>query len=147
MLIDRLEQSLNFHSQALHLRAERQQVLASNIANSDTPHYKARDFDFSAALASAEAGQKGGGPGGAQVLATTQRGHMGGSGTGSDGADRVLQTGLAYRNPTQPSLDGNTVDMDVERVQFLDNALHYRTNLQLLGKQIKGLKRVMDPVR
>lgn len=142
-MIDRLTQSLNFYSQALNLRAERQKVLASNIANSDTPGYKARDFDFAAALHDAVDGQQmqaqrqGG-----LALATTEPGHIAGQGPSTSTIGGV---DLAYRNPTQPSLDGNTVDMNAERVQFMDNSLHYRADLQILGGQIKGLKSAMAP--
>ena len=76
-------------------------------------------------------------------LATTAAGHMGPQAPGSVGAG----TELAYRNASQPSLDGNTVDMDVERVEFMDNAVHYRANLQILGNQIKSLRSAMQPER
>ncbi|MDA3921272.1 MAG: flagellar basal body rod protein FlgB [Salinisphaera sp.] len=137
-MIDQLSASLNFYSQALDLRAKRQNVLASNIANSDTPNYKARDFDFKNALDAAIGGSQT--PG--LAMDVTHAGHIAGSGPNSTGEPR-----LAYRNPDQPSLDGNTVDMDVERVDFMDNALHYRADLQILGDQIKGLKQAMQPER
>ncbi|HET7313504.1 flagellar basal body rod protein FlgB [Salinisphaera sp.] len=146
-MIDRLTESLNFYSQALNLRAERQKVLASNIANSDTPGYKARDFDFASALHAAVDGQHAATQGGLQgglPLATTEPGHIAGRGPASPAAGGI---DLAYRNPMQPSLDGNTVDMNVERVQFMDNAVHYRADLQILGSQIKGLKSAMEPPR
>ncbi|MGB7757776.1 MAG: flagellar basal body rod protein FlgB [Salinisphaera sp.] len=142
-MIDRLTESLNFYSQALNLRAERQKVLASNIANSDTPGYKARDFDFSSALHAAVDGRQPQAEGGLS-LATTEPGHIAGQGPSTSAAGGV---DLAYRNPTQPSLDGNTVDMNAERVQFMDNSVHYRADLQILGSQIKGLKSAMEPTR
>ncbi|WP_037336128.1 flagellar basal body rod protein FlgB [Salinisphaera hydrothermalis] len=140
-MMDRLSQSLNFYSQALNLRAERQKVLASNIANSDTPGYKARDFDFASALHAAVDGQQPATEGGL-ALATTEPGHIPGQGPSASGMGGV---DLEYRNPTQPSLDGNTVDMNNERVQFMDNSVHYRADLQILGSQIKGLKSAMEP--
>ncbi|RJS95174.1 flagellar basal body rod protein FlgB [Salinisphaera sp. Q1T1-3] len=146
-MIDRLTESLGFYSQALNLRAERQKVLASNIANSDTPGYKARDFDFASSLdAAMEASQTGSqvGSGAGLALATTERGHIAGQAPSTSGAAGV---DLAYRNPDQPSLDGNTVDMNTERVQYMDNAVHYRADLQILGSQIKGLKAAMEPSR
>lgn len=127
---------MSFHQQALGLRAERQQVLATNIANADTPGYLARDIDFSATLAKARAGDAASGP---LALNTTQAGHQSASGAGlSLGAD------LLYRVPTQPSLDGNTVDMDVERVNFADNSLHYEASLELLTGKIQGLRLAMQ---
>lgn len=105
-MFDRLDSLMSFHQQALGLRAERQQVLATNIANADTPGYLARDIDFSATLAKATAGNVAPGP---LALNTTQAGHQAAS-----GAELSLGADLLYRVPTQPSLDGNTVDMDVE---------------------------------
>lgn len=138
-MIDRLTESLNFYGQALDLRAERQKVLASNIANSDTPGYKARDFDFDSALKAAVENQN---SGEGLALATTHAGHI----TGHSAAP-AAGVELAYRNPNQPSLDGNTVNMNAERVQFMDNSVHYRADLQILGSQIKGLKSAMGPAR
>ncbi|MBK09244.1 MAG: flagellar basal body rod protein FlgB [Cobetia sp.] len=135
-MFDRLDSLMSFHQQALDLRAERQQVLATNIANADTPGYLARDIDFSATLAKATAGNAAAGP---LALNTTQAGHQAASGAGlSLGAD------LLYRVPTQPSLDGNTVDMDVERVNFADNSLHYEASLELLTGKIQGLRLAMQ---
>ncbi|MBU3008272.1 flagellar basal body rod protein FlgB [Cobetia amphilecti] len=135
-MFDRLDSLMSFHQQALGLRAERQQVLATNIANADTPGYLARDIDFSATLAKATVGNAAPGP---LALNTTQAGHQAASGAGlSLGAD------LLYRVPTQPSLDGNTVDMDVERVNFADNSLHYEASLELLTGKIQGLRLAMQ---
>ena len=127
---------MSFHQQALGLRAERQQVLATNIANADTPGYLARDIDFSATLAKATAGNVAPGP---LALNTTQAGHQAASGAGLS-----LGVDLLYRVPTQPSLDGNTVDMDVERVNFADNSLHYEASLELLTGKIQGLRLAMQ---
>ena len=113
-MIDRLDEMLNYHHQALNLRAHRQQVLASNIANADTPGYKARDFDFKAALAAA-----------------TEPGIAPPNGASSSLPD------LLYRQVVQPSIDGNTVDMDVERAQFAENAVQYEAGITVLTHQIR----------
>ncbi|MFP1682499.1 flagellar basal body rod protein FlgB [Alloalcanivorax sp. C16-1] len=136
-MIDRLTAALNYDQQALGLRNERQKVLANNIANADTPGFKARDFDFGRELSRAM------GPGGAGdqglALRTTAAGHLGGHGPARAVDD------LLYRVPDQPSLDGNTVNMDVERVQFADNSVRYQTALTLLNSRIQGLKSAMQP--
>ena len=134
-MLNRLDDMLNFHTQALRIRDQRQQVLASNIANADTPNYKARDLDFKAALQGALQGT--GTPGGVAV-ATTAPGHLAGNPGVMAGA------GLLYRNPPQGSVDGNTVDMDTERAAFADNAVHYEFNLTRLSQQIKGLLAVIQ---
>lgn len=129
-MLNRLDDMLNFHTQALRVRDQRQQVLASNIANADTPNYKARDLDFKATLQNALQGTPA--TGGA-ALATTAPGHL----AGKPGA--AGEAGLLYRTPAQGSVDGNTVNMDAERAAFTDNAVHYEFNLTRLSQQIKGL--------
>lgn len=137
-MIDKLAQSLHFQQEALNLRNERQQVLAGNIANADTPHYKARDFDFSRELGRAiDAGRSS--HAGLALSATSER-HVAGV-----MSDRVATDQLLYRVPDQPSLDGNTVDMDRERAQFLDNAVRYEASLTMLNSYIQGLKSAMRP--
>ena len=131
-MIDKLDAALRFHQEALHLRARRQEVLSANIANADTPHYKARDFDFAASLS--QAVERGRAEGGLAMLTTSAR-HAGGQAPGPRGADGDL----LYRIPHQSSLDGNTVEMDLERVQFAENAVHYESNLTVLGGQIRSL--------
>ena len=129
-MLNRLDDMLSFHTQALRVRDQRQQVLASNIANADTPNYKARDLDFKSALQGALNGA--GSPGGT-ALATTTAGHLAGKpGLGAD-------AGLLYRTPAQGSVDGNTVDVDAERAAMAENTIHYEFNLTRLGQQIKGL--------
>ena len=129
-MLNRLDDMLSFHTQALRVRDQRQQVLASNIANADTPNYKARDLDFKTALQGALKGT--GAPGGVAV-ATTAPGHLPGNTALSADA------GLLYRTPAQGSVDGNTVDMDAERAAFTDNAVHYEFNLTRISQQIKGM--------
>ena len=132
-MIDRLVTALNFDREALNLRHERQKVLASNIANADTPNYKARDFDFSRALSRALED----GAGGGLALRTTSSRHI------VDGASASLSQDLLYRVPDQPSLDGNTVNMDVERSHFADNSVRYQAALTILNSRIQGLKSAM----
>lgn len=124
-----LEQELSVFSRALNLRTQRHQVLASNIANADTPNYKARDFSFEAAMQQAMSGRQSGDV----QLATTHSGHL-------SGADGNAGVKLMYRSDTQSAVDGNTVDMDVERSQITDNALQYQILTQLVSDQIKGVR-------
>lgn len=124
----RLSDSLNFNAQALLLRAERQRVLASNIANADTPNYQAQDFDFGRALkAATQAGEAA-----AVRPARSAAGHQ-----------ALAQTATApfmqFRVPEQGALDANTVDMDRERANFADNAVRYEASLRFLNGQIKTL--------
>ena len=114
-MIDRIEQSLKFQSDALRLRAQRQQVLASNIANADTPGYKAVDFDFTSALKDA-----------ANQSANGMR-------TGN------ATPSVTERQGAQASGDGNTVDMDTERAQFLDNAVRYEATLKFVNSKIRTM--------
>ncbi|MEO5659803.1 MAG: flagellar basal body rod protein FlgB [Polaromonas sp.] len=130
-MIDKLDSALRFHQEALNLRGRRQEVLSANIANADTPNYKARDFEFSASLSQAvERGRQAT----SVPMSTTSSRHISGEAQGrGSGAD------LLYRTPTQSSIDGNTVEMDVERVNFADNALRYEANLTILSSKIKSL--------
>jgi flagellar basal-body rod protein FlgB len=136
-MIGKLDQALAFHEAALKLGAQRQQVLASNIANADTPNYKARDVDFAQALQGA-VGR--GNPSSvaavpAPGLAKTAPGHQGGPGSALvAGAPSLL-----YRTGVQGGVDGNTVDMDVERNQFTNNALRYEASITMISGQIKSL--------
>jgi len=129
-MIDRIGEDFSFYKTAVSLRQQRQEVLAANIANADTPHYKARDMDFSQALQQAM-GNSMNLP--AVKLDMTSTRHIAGAGSSA------LQTDLLYRQPLQPSLDGNTVEMDVERMAFADNSMHYQSSLTILSQRIKGL--------
>jgi flagellar basal-body rod protein FlgB len=128
IVVSKIDNALAFQSQALGLRAKRQEILAGNIANADTPNYKARDFDFSAALKTAVAGRANS----ALPLLTTASMHIQGSGEGG-------LSPLLYRTPAQDSVDGNTVDMDLERAQFSENAIQYEAGLTFITGQIKTL--------
>ena len=131
-MIGKLDDYLRFNETALSLRSQRQELLASNIANADTPNYKARDIDFAAALKGAMAGAK---PGGA--MNTTNTGHLA---RGAANGDTLANgTPVLYRGVVQGSVDGNTVDMDVERNQFADNALRYEAGIMMINSQLKGL--------
>jgi flagellar basal-body rod protein FlgB len=135
-MMNKLDAALRFHQDALSLRAQRQEVLSTNIAHADTPNYKARDFDFGQALAQAvERGQGGAGAQGTSLLTTSAR-HIGGHAAASAAPGH---SELLYRTPTQSSMDGNTVEMDAERVQFADNAARYEANLTVMSAKIKSL--------
>nr|WP_299239904.1 flagellar basal body rod protein FlgB [uncultured Halomonas sp.] len=135
-MLDKLDGALRFHQEALNLRAERQKVLASNIANADTPNYKARDMDFSGELSRVM--KQGRADGKGLTLDTTSSRHIPAQGPASAGRD------LLYRVPDQPSLDGNTVDMDRERSQFADNTVRYQASLTFMNRKIQGLKSAMQ---
>ena len=128
-----LNEKLSLYGRAMDLRVQRHQALASNIANADTPGYKARDFDFSSALQKAMGGQ-----GGGVTLAQTAAGHLPGSG------DAAGAAGLQYRTVLQGAVDGNTVDMDVERSQMADNALQYQILAQLVSDRVQGMKTALS---
>jgi flagellar basal-body rod protein FlgB len=136
--MDRLTQSIDFHGTALLLRSERTRVLASNIANADTPHYKARDFDFRAALSQATGVQmtSSGGtavPSGGVPPTRTNEAHLQSAGLAPH------QPNLLYRTPLQTALDANTVDLDMERAAFADNAVRYEASLRFINSQIRAL--------
>ncbi|HUW26422.1 MAG TPA: flagellar basal body rod protein FlgB [Gallionella sp.] len=126
-MVDKLGDALRFQQTALSLRAARQELLASNIANADTPNYKARDVDFASALKNALVGTS------TELPATkTSPMHL----QGNSGSS-VMGAPVMYRKPVQPSADGNTVDMDVERAQFADNALRYEASVRFVSEQMK----------
>jgi flagellar basal-body rod protein FlgB len=127
-MIEKLDDMFQFHRNALNLRTFRQQVLASNIANADTPGYKARDIDFAVALKDIAAGREAN-----LSLRTSDARHMSPDSNGGDPAK------LLYRDPVQPSIDGNTVDMNMERNRFAENAVHIDANLTFLNAKIKTL--------
>lgn len=125
----KIDNVLQFHQTALSLRAARQELLASNIANADTPNYKAKDIDFASALQGAMSGKTAKLP-----LAATSPNHWSGT-----AGESVMGAPVMYRNVLQPSADGNTVDMDVERAQFADNALRYEASLKFVSDQVKDV--------
>ena len=139
-MIGKLDEALGFQEAALSLRAQRQQLLASNIANADTPNYKARDIDFSQALQQAVSKGTPQSPG----LLRTSAAHLGAAPGSNAIATAAGTTPLLYRTAQQGSVDGNTVDMDVERNQFTDNALRYEASITLISAQIKNMLSVIQ---
>ena len=127
--IDRMTAPLDFQAAALSLQAQRARVLASNIANADTPNYQAKDFDFAQALTQATQAQAQN----AAQLARTNPAHQSAAGA-APGAPA-----LQYRQPLQASLDGNTVDLDAERAAFAENSVRYEASLRFLNNQIKTM--------
>lgn len=125
--MNRLTQNLDFHAQALLLRSERQRLIASNIANADTPGYVARDFDFARALrdATSAAGAPGQAAGRLRPLS---------------GSDLMLR----YASASQDSMDRNTVDMDRERASFADNTVKYEATLRFITR---GMRTMMDAMK
>lgn len=119
---------LGVHAKALQVRATRAELIANNLANADTPDYKARDIDFRAALANTGASQ-----GGVQ-LTTTRGNHLGGTGAGA--ANSAAEQ---YRVPLTPSLDGNSVDVQVEQAAFAENSVRYQATLTFLNSRLRGL--------
>jgi flagellar basal-body rod protein FlgB len=134
-MLNKMTGGLDFHSDALLLRAERQRVISSNIANADTPGYVARDFNFAKTLKAAQ-NDTGTVRQSLQAASTTHAQHMPlpTAKFGSDG-----QGPLGYALASQPSLDNNTVDLDRERANFVDNAVRYEATLRFLNGSSKTM--------
>ncbi len=120
--------ALGVHPAALALRARRTEVLANNLANADTPNFKARDIDFKSVMA-AQAEQQ---SRAVAALRTTHPGHLASSPMEPDGD-------LMYRNPTLPSLDGNTVEGHVEQAEFANNSVNFMASLRFLDGKFRNL--------
>lgn len=118
--------NLSVHANALNLRSQRNELLASNIANAATPHFKARDIDFKAHMQTAM--------GHGSMSATNDRHFSVGGTTLGD---------IGFRKPTMASLDGNTVELAVEQMQFAENTVRYQSSLEFLNSKISGLKTAM----
>ncbi len=118
-MINRLTSTLDFQTEALVLRAERQRLIASNIANADTPGYQARDFDFAAALRDATGRRDGA--------------------SSSFGPAQRRPPELQFAAPSQTNLDGNTVDMDRERASFVDNSVKYESTLRFINGSVRTM--------
>ncbi|MFM1862066.1 MAG: flagellar basal body rod protein FlgB [Phycisphaerales bacterium] len=114
---------LGIHASALELRSRRTDILASNIANAATPHFKARDLDFAAEIRK----HMNDGP-----LTTTASNHL-------PAAVNPRPDRISYRVPTTPAKDGNTVELSVEQMQFSENVMRYQTSLNFLNRKITGL--------
>jgi len=118
------DNALGIHPQALALREKRSEVLASNLANADTPGYKARDLDFQAALKKAMPVN--------QSMERTQEGHI-------SPTDVLLGATMMFRNPNQASLDGNTVETHIEQAKYSENAVQYQASLRFINGKFSGL--------
>lgn len=132
-MLNRLTSSIDFQAQALSLRSERQRLIASNIANADTPGYQARDFDFASALRAAT-----GSAATAATPAATRPGHIG-AGSGGAGLGQRATADLLYATQSQTNLDSNTVDMDRERASFADNTVRYEATLRFINGSVKTM--------
>lgn len=133
-MVSKLDEAFRFHQTALSLRASRQELLAANIANADTPNFKARDIDFASALKGALAGSA------ARLeMAQSTPNHLPGTTNNT-----ILGAPALYRRPMQPSADGNTVEMDVERAQFADNALRYEASVKFISDEIKDVMQAIQ---
>ncbi len=120
-----LDNYLRVHDQALQVRTKKTELLAANLANADTPGFKAKDVDFRAALKMASS----------ERMKTTDERHFefGGMNEGR----------VQFRIPTQPSVDGNTVEAHIEQGEFMDNAMRYQATVQFLGGKFKSLKNAL----
>lgn len=123
------DKALGIHESALHFRSERASVLANNLANIDTPNFKAKDLDFKQALNQKMNANKSHG----FDLETTQSRHIDGSGFSMDEGD------VLYRTPQQPSIDGNTVEDQIEHAEYMKNALAFQASFQFLNSKFTGL--------
>ena len=119
-----IDQAFSVHARAMQVYGRRAEILAANLANADTPHYKARDIDFRSILAQ--------NTGVADVaMQATRPGHI----PAVEASSETVQ----YRVPMQPSVDGNTVDGEVEQTRFAENTVYYQASVSFLGGTIKGL--------
>lgn len=124
-----LDKLTGFHQQAVDVRTQRMEVIAGNLANANTPGYKARDIDFQSAMKSARAAQ-------GNELVRTHENHIKGK--------MVSSSDLMFRIPTQPDTgDGNTVEVQTERNLFLDNGMRYQASVEFLNGKLKGMKKAL----
>ncbi|MEO1879426.1 MAG: flagellar basal body rod protein FlgB [Methylococcales bacterium] len=118
------DNALGIHPQALVLREKRSEILASNLANADTPEYKARDLDFQSVLKKSMTMKP--------ALERTQQGHFSPN-------DHLLGATMMFRNPQQASLDGNTVETHIEQSKYAENAVQYQASLRFINGRFSGL--------
>jgi len=118
------DKALGVHDKALLLFERRTQLIGENIANVDTPNYKARDIDFNSALQNAQSGQL--------SMNATHSGHI-------DLASGIQDSAIKYRIPTQSSADDNTVNMQQEQAAFAENSVRYQTTLNILSRRFSGM--------
>jgi flagellar basal-body rod protein FlgB len=121
-----LNNAFGIHENAMHLQGRRAQLLSQNLANSDTPNYKAKDIDFKAALKSVANGKM------QAPLKATQSNHIQPKGF-------FMGVESMYRQPTQPSLDGNTVEPHVEMAEFTENSMRYLMTLRIMTGRINSM--------
>ena len=130
-----IEQTLGIHEQALKLRAYRMELIASNLANADTPNYKAKDINFNELLSSYKTSGEMHGKGSA--MRTSHPRHLGGAQSGGNMAD------AQYRVSNQPAIDGNTVDTQVEKSAMMENSVHYQATLTFINGKISTLNKAL----
>jgi|TARA_B100000035_G_scaffold196660_1_gene168031 flagellar basal-body rod protein FlgB len=123
LVVKSIENQLKVHAEALALRSQRNEILASNIANSATPNFKAKDLDFKEMLNSRM---------GFGSVMTTDARHF-------DTSIGPNEQGVKFRQNITPSQDGNTVELHVEQMQFSENVMRYQTSLEFLNRKIAGL--------
>ncbi len=128
------ESIFGIHESALKIREHRAELLANNLANADTPNYKARDLDFRTALQDAHSGTRSSET--ASMTKTNAR-HIDGEVFSS------TSSYLMYRQPTQPSLDGNTVETHIEKAQFMENGMQQTATLEFINGKITGLREAL----
>ena len=133
-MTDRIDAQLQVQRTALNARAYRQELLASNIANADTPNFKARDIDFKGTLEAALAGRSEG----SLAMARTSSRHLGSESGQPPGA------AAKYRTEYQPNADGNTVNMDIERAAFADNSVQMEALLTFIRSDLSTLQTAMQ---
>ncbi len=126
---------LGAHDDALILRSKRSEILASNLANADTPGYKAKDIDFKAAMADVM-GTRSEFKKDSLKMATTNNRHL-------QNQQSHFSADIQYRNPYQPSLDGNTVETGIEKTEFSKNSIHYTASLRFLTSKFQGLTKAV----
>lgn len=119
-----IDKALGIHDDALLLFERRTRLIAENIANADTPNYKARDVDFNSVLQNTKTGQL--------TMNTTNSKHI-------DLSSSVSSSAIKYRIPTQNSADGNSVDMQQEKASFAENSIRYQTTMNILSRRFSGM--------
>lgn len=124
------DSALGIHADALRVRSQRSEMLASNLANAETPGYKARDIDFQAAMKMAQSNQSGG-------LNATHQKHF------QTQPNDAASPAVKYRTVMQDSLDGNTVDEQIEQSQFMQNSVQYQASLEFLGSSFQGMTKAL----
>lgn len=126
------EKALGIHDDALAVRSRRSEVIANNIANADTPNFQARDMDFKSILEGVQSSSNAN-----LKMQKTHTQHQ------DNIAEPDFAADLMYRNPTQPAVDGNTVDVQEEMARYTENALAYQASFDFLNRKFKGLERAI----